>query len=56
MLLQGGQLKMNNKFKLLWKDGTITIIEGDFISNTLERLGYTIKQLKRLRSWQQISE
>ena len=37
------------KFKLIWKDSTVTIIEGDYISNTLERLGYTIKQLKRLR-------
>ena len=40
-----------NKFKLIWKDNTETIIEGDFISNTLQRQGYTIKQLKKLKKW-----
>jgi hypothetical protein len=43
-----------NKFQINWKDGTHTIIEGDFISNTLERLGYTIKQLKKMKSWQKV--
>lgn len=45
---------MHNKFKINWKDGTSTIIEGDYISNTLERLGYTIKQLKKMRSWENL--
>ena len=45
-----------NKFKLIWKDKTETIIVGDYISNTLERLGYTIHQLKKLRKWEMISE
>jgi hypothetical protein len=45
-----------SKFKLIWKDKTETIITGDFISNTLERLGYTIKQLKRLKKWETIPE
>jgi hypothetical protein len=43
-----------NKFKLIWKDDSETIIEGDFISNTLERLGYTIKQLKKLKKWEKV--
>jgi hypothetical protein len=43
-----------NKFKLTWKNGSETIIEGDFISNTLERLGYTIKQLKLLKKWEKV--
>jgi hypothetical protein len=41
-----------HKFKLTWKDGTVTEITGDYISNTLERAGYTIKQLKHLRKWE----
>lgn len=43
-----------NKFKLYWKDGTTTTIEGDYISNTLEKKGYTIKQLKKLIKWEQV--
>jgi len=43
-----------NKFLLTWKDGTTTTIEGDYISNTLHRLGYTIKQLKKLRKWTKV--
>lgn len=45
---------MKNKFQIFWKDGSNTIIEGDYISNTLERLGYTIKQLKKMRSWKKL--
>lgn len=45
---------MDNKFEITWKDKTTTIIEGDFISNTLERLGYTIKQLKKMKSWKKL--
>lgn len=43
---------MINKFKLIWKDGTVTEIEGDYISNSLFDAGYTIKQLKRLKKWE----
>jgi hypothetical protein len=44
-----------NKFRIYWKDNTNTDIEGDFISNTLERKGYTIKQLKRMKRWEILS-
>lgn len=43
---------MDKKFKLYWKDNTETTVIGDYISNTLERLGYTIKQLKKLKKWE----
>jgi hypothetical protein len=43
---------MNIKFRIIWKDGTHTDIVGDFISNTLEREGYTIHQLKKMKKWE----
>ena len=45
---------MDKTFLLTWKDGTKTTVKGNFISNTLERLGYTIKQLKKLRKWEEL--